>query len=143
MSQQPIQPPFTEETAKLKVQAAQDAWNTLDPEHVALAYSEDSQWRNCTEFLCGREEIKAFLRRKWAKELDYRLKKTLWGFRNNRIAVSFEYEWHDADGLMWERRASINDAAIDFADRRSLCNYSGSAIFVHGLEVQRARRAVV
>jgi len=135
MSQQPIRPPFTEETAALKVQAAQDAWNTRDPERVALAYSEDSQWRNRTEFVCGREEIKAFLGRKWAKELDYRLMKTLWGFRNNRIAVSFEYEWHDADGqwcrsygvelwefddegLMRERRASINDTKIDASERR-------------------------
>lgn len=117
------------------MQAAQDAWNTRDPERVALAYSEDSQWRNRTEFVCGREEIKAFLGRKWAKELDYRLKKTLWGFRNNRIAVSFEYEWHDADGqwcrsygvelwefddegLMRERRASINDTKIDASERR-------------------------
>jgi hypothetical protein len=137
MSQQPIRPPFTEETARLKVQAAQDAWNTRDPERVALAYSEGSEWRNRTEFLRGREEIKAFLRRKWVKELDYRLKKTLWGFRGNRIAVSFEYEWHDEngqwyrsygaelwefddDGLMRERRASINDAKIDSAERRVL-----------------------
>ena len=135
MSQQPIRPPFTEETAKLKVQAAEDAWNTRDPERVALAYSEDSQWRNRTEFLRGRDQIKAFLRRKWSKELEYRLKKTLWGFRNNRIAVSFEYEWHDHkgqwyrsfgvelwefddEGLMRERRASINDAKIDAAERR-------------------------
>jgi nuclear transport factor 2 (NTF2) superfamily protein len=135
MSQQPIRPPFTEETAKLKVQAAEDAWNTRDPERVALAYSEDSQWRNRTEFLRGRDQIKAFLRRKWSKELDYRLKKTLWGFRNNRIAVSFEYEWHDHkgqwyrsfgvelwefddEGLMRERRASINDAKIEAAERR-------------------------
>jgi nuclear transport factor 2 (NTF2) superfamily protein len=135
MSQQPIRPPFTEETAKLKVQAAEDAWNTRDPERVALAYSEDSQWRNRTEFLHGRDQIKAFLRRKWSGELDYRLKKTLWGFRNNRIAVSFEYEWHDDkgqwhrsygvelwefddEGLMRERRASINDAKIDAAERR-------------------------
>ena len=135
MSQQPIRPPFTEETARLKVQAAENAWNTRDPERVALAYTEDSQWRNRTEFLCGREEIKALLRRKWAKELDYRLKKTLWGFRNNRIAVSFEYEWHDEkgqcyrsygvelwefddEGLMRERRASINDTEIDAAECR-------------------------
>ena len=135
MSKQPIRPPFTEETAKRKVQAAEDAWNTRDPERVALAYSEDSQWRNRTEFLRGRDQIKAFLRRKWSKELDYRLKKTLWGFRNNRIAVSFEYEWHDHkgqwyrsfgvelwefddEGLMRERRASINDAKIDDAERR-------------------------
>jgi nuclear transport factor 2 (NTF2) superfamily protein len=123
------------ETALRKVQMAEDAWNSRDPERVALAYSPDSRWRNRTEFLTGREEIKAFLRRKWARELDYRLKKILWGFRENRIAVSFEYEWHDdsgqwfrsygnelwefdEQGLMSERRASINDAAIASEDRR-------------------------
>jgi hypothetical protein len=131
----PIRPPFTLETALAKVQAAEDAWNTRDPERVALAYSLDSQWRNRIEFLHGREEIKAFLRRKWSKELDYRLKKTLWGFRENRIAVSFEYEWHDdagqwyrsygnelwefdEEGLMRTRLASINDAPIREEDRR-------------------------
>jgi nuclear transport factor 2 (NTF2) superfamily protein len=135
MSQQPIKPPFTDETARLKVQAAEDAWNTRDPERVALAYSEDSEWRNRAEFLRGRDEIRAFLLRKWSTELDYRLKKTLWGFRENRIAVSFEYEWHDADGqwyrsygtelwefddagLMRRRIASINDAKIAESDRR-------------------------
>ncbi len=106
MSQQSIRPPFTQETAQLKVQAAEHAWNTRDPERVALAYSEDSEWRNRTEFLRGREEIKAFLRLKWQKELDYRLKKSLWGFRENRIAVSFEYEWHDADGK-WYRSYGV------------------------------------
>jgi nuclear transport factor 2 (NTF2) superfamily protein len=132
---QPIRPPFTEETAAQKVQAAEDAWNSRDPERVALAYSPDSEWRNRTEFLRGREEIKALLRRKWAKELDYRLKKTLWGFRGNRIAVSFEYEWHDEsgqwyrsygnelwefddEGLMRRRLASINDAPIAASERR-------------------------
>jgi uncharacterized protein len=135
MTTQPIKPPFTEETARLKVQAAEDAWNTRDPERVAMAYSEDSEWRNRAEFLRGRDEIRAFLRRKWSKELDYRLKKTLWGFRENRIAVSFEYEWHDADGqwyrsygtelwefdeagLMRRRIASINDAKIPESERR-------------------------
>jgi uncharacterized protein len=130
-----IKPPFTVETAPLKVQAAEDAWNSRDPERVALAYTPDSEWRNRTEFLRGREEIKAFLRRKWAKELDYRLKKTLWGFRENRIAVSFEYEWHDDsgqwyrsygnelwefddEGLMRKRLASINDAQIAESERR-------------------------
>ena len=86
-----IAPPFTLETALLKIQAAEDAWNSRDPDRVALAYSEDSEWRNRAEFLKGRDEIKAFLRRKWEKELDYRLKKSLWGFREDRIAVSFEY----------------------------------------------------
>jgi hypothetical protein len=130
-----IVPPFTVETATKKVQMAEDAWNSQDPERVALAYSADSEWRNRTEFLHGREEIKAFLRRKWAKELDYRLKKTLWGFRENRIAVSFEYEWHDTagqwyrsygnelwefddDGLMRRRLASINDSPIAPEERR-------------------------
>ena len=123
------------QTALAKVQAAEDAWNTRDPERVVLAYSIDSEWRNRTEFLRGREEIKAFLYRKWAKELDYRLKKTLWGFRENRMAVTFEYEWHDEagqwyrsygnelwefddDGLMRRRIASINDAPIREDERR-------------------------
>lgn len=131
----PIRPPFTLETATSKVQAAEDAWNSCDPERVALAYTEDSEWRNRSEFLRGRAEIKAFLKRKWAKELDYRLKKELWAFRDNRIAVRFEYEWHDFEGHwyrsygneMWEfddsglmrkRYASINDVSIQDADRR-------------------------
>ena len=126
---------FNMETALAKVQAAEDAWNSKDPERVCLAYTVDSEWRNRTEFLRGREDIKAFLRRKWSKELDYRLKKTLWGFRENRIAVSFEYEWHDEggqwyrsygnelwefdeDGLMRRRLASINDAPIEQSERR-------------------------
>lgn len=133
----PIQPPFTVESATRKVQMAEDAWNSRDPERVSLAYSPDSQWRNRTEFLQGREEIKAFLQRKWAKELDYRLKKTLWTFGDNRIAVTFEYEWHDAGGqwyrsygnelwefddggLMRRRIASINDAPIAEVERRVL-----------------------
>lgn len=130
-----IKPPFTMETALAKVQAAQDAWNTRDPERIALAYSENSEWRNRTEFIKGRAAIKAFLAGKWEKELDYKLKKELWGFRNNRMAVKFEYEWHDADGnwfrsygnelwefdddgLMRRREASINDAPINESDRR-------------------------
>jgi nuclear transport factor 2 (NTF2) superfamily protein len=131
----PIVPPFTEETALAKVQIAEDLWNTRDPDRVVLAYTEDSEWRNRAEFLKGREEIRAFLCRKWAQELEYRLKKTLWGFRNNRMAVSFEYEWHDVAGqwyrsygvelwefnpagLMQKRRASINDQSIRETDRR-------------------------
>lgn len=130
-----IAPPFTLESATRKVQMAEDAWNSRDPERVALAYSPDSEWRNRTEFIRGRKAIVAFLQRKWAKELDYRLKKTLWGFRENRIAVSFEYEWHDANGqwyrsygnelwefdeagLMRRRLASINDAEIAECERR-------------------------
>ena len=126
----PIVPPFTEETARAKVQAAEDLWNTRDPDRVVLAYTEDTEWRNRTEFLKGREEVRAFLRRKWAKELDYRLKKTLWGFRGNRMAVHFEYTWHDDSGqhyrsfgvelwefndagLMQRRIASINDLPVD------------------------------
>ena len=132
-----IAPPFTSETAARKVQMAEDAWNSRDPERVALAYSLDSEWRNRTEFIRGREEIAAFLRRKWAKELDYCLKKTLWAFGGNRIAVTFEYEWHDEKGqwyrsygnelwefdeagLMRRRIASINDAEIVEAARRVL-----------------------
>lgn len=133
----PIRPPFTLETAAAKVQAAEDAWNSRDPHRVALAYSEDSEWRNRTAFLRGRDEIRAFLVRKWEQERDYRLKKELWGFRENRIAVRFEYEWHDAtgqwfrsygnemwefdaDGLMARRFASINDAPITEQERRIL-----------------------
>ena len=130
-----IRPPFSLESALAKVQAAEDAWNSRDPDRVAQAYSEDSEWRNRTEFFQGRAAIRAFLIRKWAKELDYRLRKELWGFRENRIAVRFEYEWHDADGqwyraygnelwefdpdgLMQRRYASINDAPIDEQERR-------------------------
>lgn len=132
-----IRPPFTLKTALTKVKAAQDAWNTRDPERVALAYTEDSQWRNRDEFLTGREEIKAFLQRKWAKELDYKLMKELWSFTDNRISVRFEYEWHntenqwfrshgneqwefDENGLMQRREASINDVSIQEQDRRYL-----------------------
>lgn len=130
-----IRPPFTLETALAKVKAAEDAWNSRDPDRVALAYTEDSDWRNRTEFFRGREAIRAFLLRKWDRELDYRLKKELWGFRDNRIAVRFEYEWHDAEGqwyrsygnelwefdasgLMARRYASINDAPISEGERR-------------------------
>jgi len=130
-----IRPPFTEETARAKIQAAENAWNTRDPERVALAYTEDSEWRNRSEIFSGREAIQAFLRRKWAKELDYRLKKELWCFGDNRIAVRFEYEWHDdsgnwyrsygnenwefrEDGLMQKRFASINDVPIQESERR-------------------------
>lgn len=130
-----IVPPFTEERALAKVQMAEDLWNTRDPEQVALAYTENSEWRNREEFLKGREDIRAFLRRKWARELNYRLKKKLWGFRENQMAVAFEYEWHDAagqwyrsygvelwefneEGLMQRRIASINDAPIEESERR-------------------------
>ena len=128
-------PPFNMETALQKVQAAEDAWNTRDPERVALAYTIDTEWRNRSEFINGREEVVAFLKRKWAKELDYKLKKELWGFRENRMAVRFEYEWHDQawqwyrsygnemwefdeNGLMSKRFASINDLAIQETDRK-------------------------
>lgn len=128
-TQRPPLPPFTEETARIKVQAAEDAWNTRDPQRVALAYTVDSQWRNRSEFLVGRDQIEEFLTRKWNRELDYRLRKELWAFTENRIAVTFEYEWHDEDynwirsygnemwefaanGLMQRRIASINDLPI-------------------------------
>lgn len=135
MNPRPPLPPFTEETARQKVQAAEDAWNSRDPERVALAYTEDTEWRNRTEFFHGREEVAEFLRRKWSRELDYRLEKTLWAFTGNRIAVRFEYEYHDAAGQWyraygnenWEfddlgymcrRFASINDQPIDEAQRK-------------------------
>jgi nuclear transport factor 2 (NTF2) superfamily protein len=134
-NQRPPLPPFTLETAQQKVQMAEDAWNTKDPVKVALAYTIDTEWRNRTDFINGREEVKAFLQRKWEKELDYKLKKELWGFRENRMAVRFEYEWHDhsgqwyrscgnelwefdENGLMAKRFASINDLPIDASDRK-------------------------
>ena len=134
---QPIRPPFTLETARAKVKAAQDAWNTRDPETVAKAYSSDCKWRNRDEFFEGHEAIKAFLRRKWAKELDYRLMKELWAFTDYRISVRFEYEWHDEtgqwfrshgnehwefndEGLMIRRDASINDYPIAESERRDV-----------------------
>ena len=133
-SSRPPLPPFTRETALIKVQKAEDAWNTCDPDRVALAYSEDSVWRNRADFLAGRPMIREFLKRKWAKELDYRLKKELWAFTDNRISVRFEYEWHDdagfwfrsygneqwefdAQGLMRRREASIHDIPIKEAER--------------------------
>jgi nuclear transport factor 2 (NTF2) superfamily protein len=130
-----IVPPFTDpELAARKVQLAEDLWNSRDPERVAAAYTEDTEWRNRTEFLRGRDAVIAFLRRKWNRELDYRLKKELWGFRQNRIAVKFQYEWHDdsgqwyrsygnelwqfaPSGLMERREASINDLPIAEQDR--------------------------
>jgi uncharacterized protein len=131
----PLRPPFTPDTARAKVQAAEDAWNSRDAERVALAYTEDSEWRNRTEFFRGREAIKAFLRRKWEKELDYRLMKELWCFTDHRISVRFEYEWHDAagqwfrthgnehwefdaGGLMRRRDMSANDVPITESERR-------------------------
>ena len=133
----PPVPPFTEETARQKVQAAEDAWNTRDAERVAGAYTADSQWRNRDEFLDGREEIVAFLRRKWDRELEYALRKDLWAFTANRIAVRFAYEWHDDSanwyrahgneqwefdehGLMRRREASINDVRVAEGDRKFL-----------------------
>jgi len=130
-----IRPPFTRETALKKVQAAEDAWNSRDPERIALAYSEDTVWRNRSEFLTGREAVKAFLRAKFAREGDYRLRKDLWSFHDNRISVRFEYESCDAggqwwrshgneqwefgdDGLMRIREASINDVPIAADERR-------------------------
>src|SRR3954447_18008729 len=131
----PPVPPFTEETARQKVQAAEDAWNTSDPERVAAAYTQDSQWRNRDEFLAGRQAIVAFLTRKWQRELDYALRKDLWAFSGNRIAVRFQYESRDASGQWWRsygneqwefdaegymrrREAIINDVPIAETDRR-------------------------
>lgn len=135
MIPRPPLPPFTDETAHQKVQAAEDAWNRRDPVRVALAYTEDTEWRNRAEFLNGRAAVVEFLRRKWARELDYRLRKELWAFGGDRIAVRFEYEFHDAAGQWWRacgnenwefdgrglmrrRFASINDLAITEAARK-------------------------
>jgi nuclear transport factor 2 (NTF2) superfamily protein len=115
METKPPVPPFTLETARQKVQAAEDAWNSRDPERVALAYTPDSEWRNRAEFFTGRDAIKAFLQRKWARELDYRLKKELWCFMDNRIGVRFEYEWHDDSGN-WFR--SYGNEMWEFARER-------------------------
>ena len=131
----PPLPPFDEAGARAKVQAAEDAWNTRDPELVAAAYTADCAWRNREEFLVGTEQIVGFLRRKWAREHGYALRKALWGFRLNRMAVRFQYEWHDDDGQTWRsygnelwefdddglmrrREASINDLAIPRESRR-------------------------
>ena len=138
MENRPPLPPFTLETAKAKVQAAEDAWNTRDPEKVSLAYTKDSVWRNRAEFLSGRETIREFLKRKRDKELDYRLKKDIWSYTDNRISVRFEYEWHDdsgqwyrsygneqwefaENGLMRIREASINDVPIQESERKFHC----------------------
>ncbi len=134
MEQRPPLPPFNEETAKQKIQMAQDAWNSKDPERVARAYTENSEWRNRNEFIHGRQEIIAFLKNKWATELDYKLKKDYWAHTGNRIAVRFEYEYHteegkwfraygnenwefDENGLMSRRFASINDLPIELEER--------------------------
>jgi uncharacterized protein len=135
MDPRPPVPPFTEETARRKVQAAEDAWNSCDPHRVSLAYSPDSVWRNRDEFFQGRDAIVEFLTRKWAREISYRLRKELWCFTGNRISVRFEYESHDPSGQWWRshgnehwefddlgymrrRDASINDYRIEEADRR-------------------------
>jgi nuclear transport factor 2 (NTF2) superfamily protein len=135
VTDRPPLPPFTRETAAQKVQAAEDAWNTRDPERVSLAYSEDSVWRNRDLFLAGRAEIVTFLTSKWERELDYALRKSLWSWAENRIAVRFQYESRDHDGQWWRsygnelwefdeyglmtrREASINDIRIDERDRR-------------------------
>jgi len=131
----PPLPPFTRETAEQKVQAAEDAWNTRDPQRVALAYTEDTRWRNRSELLVGRAAVVEFLTRKWQVEQNYALRKQLWAFTGDRIAVRFQYEWHDdagrwwrsygneqweftAEGLMRRREASINDVAIEEGERR-------------------------
>jgi nuclear transport factor 2 (NTF2) superfamily protein len=135
MTVRPPVPPFTSATAIQKIRLAEDGWNTRDPAKVSLAYSEDSRWRNRAEFITGRDEISAFLTRKWSRELDYRLIKELWAFDGNRIAVRFAYEWHDDsghwlrsygnenwefddDGLMRVRLASINDLPIHESERK-------------------------
>lgn len=135
MNPRPPLPPFTEETARQKVQMAEDAWNSRDPERVSPAYTADTEWRNRDRFVNGRAAVVEFLRGKWERELDYRLRKELWAFQGNRIAVRFEYEFHDASGQWWRaygnenwefdefglmrrRYASINDLQIAEADRK-------------------------
>ena len=135
MDNKPPLPPFTQETAALKARLAEDAWNTRDPDRVVLVYTEDTRWRNRAEFPVGREQVRQFLQRKWAKELDYRLIKELWAFAGDRIAVRFAYEWHDDSGqwfrsygnenwefneygFMMRRYASINDLPIKNSDRK-------------------------
>ena len=135
METRPPLPPFTEDTARQKVRMAEDAWNSRDPDRVAQVYTEDTCWRNRAEFPVGREQVRQFLARKWARELDYRLIKELWAFTGNRIAVRFEYEWRDdagqwwrahgnenwefdADGYMAKRYASINDQPIAESERK-------------------------
>ena len=135
MESKPPLPPFTRETAIQKIRMAEDAWNSRDPDRVVLVYTNDTVWRNRAEFPLGREQVKEFLQRKWAKELDYRLIKELWAFTENRIAVRFAYEWHDQsgqwfrsygnenwefnpEGFMMRRFASINDLAIKETDRK-------------------------
>jgi len=135
MEQKPPFPPFTEETARQKIQGAEDAWNSKDPNKVCMAYTIDTEWRNRTEFINGREEVREFLTRKWNKELNYKLKKSYWSHHDNRIAVRFEYEWQDdsgqwfrahgnenwefdENGLMAKRYASINDQPIAESERK-------------------------
>lgn len=135
METKPPLPPFDLESATTKVRMAEDAWNSRDPDRVVLVYTEDTIWRNRVEFPVGRDQVRQFLQRKWARELDYRLIKELWGFRNNRIAVRFAYEWHDdlgqwyraygnenwefsPEGFMQRRFASINDLTIGETDRK-------------------------
>lgn len=144
-----IVPPFTHDSALRKVRAAEDAWNSRDPERVSLAYSLDSQWRNRAEFVQGREQIKAFLRGKWEREREYRLIKQLWAFTDHHIAVRFQYEWHndtgqwfrsygnelwefDDAGLMRRREASINDLPIAEVERRFHWDASGPRPTAHG-----------
>ena len=135
MEGKPPYPPFDRDSAQLKVRLAEDAWNSRDPDRVVQVYTEDTRWRNRAEFPVGRDQVRAFLQRKWARELDYRLIKELWAFGGNRIAVRFAYEWHDdsgqwfrsygnenweftPQGLMAHRHASINDLPIAEADRK-------------------------
>lgn len=142
MGTRPPTPPFTREDAVAKVRAAEDGWNTRDPQRVALAYTPESRWRNRSEFFSGRDAIVNFLNRKWTRELEYRLIKEMWSFDTDRIAVRFAYEWHDEDGawfrsygnenwlfdasgLMAQRHASINDIAITEADRKFRWDLAG------------------
>ncbi|QDU82602.1 SnoaL-like domain protein [Polystyrenella longa] len=151
----PVRPPFTLETALLKVRAAEDAWNSRDPKRVSLAYSVDSEWRNRDQFIRGREQIREFLDSKWRRELEYRLVKSLWNYDENRIAVRFQYEyrtldgaWYraygnelwefDEEGLMRRREASINDVAISQFERKFFWP-GGTPRPEHGMDIEKVR----
>ena len=135
---QALKPPFTLETAKAKVQAAEDAWNSRDPERVSLAYTVDSQWRNRNEFFTGREAIKEFLSGKWVKELDYKLMKELWAYTDNRISVRFEYEWRNADTGQWFRTHGNEHWEFDEEGLRKVRDMSANDVPI--LEGQRRYR---
>ncbi len=142
MNTRPPLPPFTEETARQKIQAAEDAWNSRDPERVVLAYTVDTEWRNRSDFVNGRAAVVEFLRGKWERELDYRLRKELWAFQDNRIAVRFEYEFHDASGQWWRAYGNENWEFDEFGlMRRRFASINDLKIAESGRNFRWARPA--